>query len=278
MGEAVVVEAAEVGAGRMADVGAGFGAHLPAAIHPADAEAGIAAAVSQADFQVGAFIKHAAIDERGEGDGAVDGVADGVGEMPAVGAGFHYRGVALVDEEERAQLLGGLPEGEKSGVVIGLGVDLVVNHRANHSQLLDGALEFGNGGRKVLHRQGGQAAEAVGMVKGELMHFVVALPGDGGGDGRLPVVQVKGGAGGNHLDVDAEGVHIGDALLRRPHFHRVDVGFGAGGGEAVPGLAGGDGALKALGFVVGVEVNGPHMVDGLQWGFSWGGLGCKDSG
>ena len=43
-------------------------------------------------------------------------------------------------------------------------VDLVVNHGAHQAQPVNRPIQFGDGGRDVLHGQGGKALEAVGMV------------------------------------------------------------------------------------------------------------------
>ena len=72
----------------------------------------------------------------------------------------------------------------------------------------------------------------------------------------VPVVHIKGRTGGNHLDIHAQGVHVLDTLFRRPFLHGIDVGLVAGGSQAMPGLTGGNGSLKALGFLVGMNING----------------------
>src|SRR6267142_7024962 len=51
--DAVVVEAPQIGARRLADVRAGLRADLPAAVHAADPVAGIAPAVAEHDLEVG---------------------------------------------------------------------------------------------------------------------------------------------------------------------------------------------------------------------------------
>ena len=161
-----------------------------------------------------------------------------------------------MDEKQRAHLLGGLPEGQEPRVVKGCVVHLIVNHRPYHTQLVHCPVQLGDGGGNVLHRQRGKAFEAVGVVHGQLVDFIVAIPGNGAGNGRVAVIHIKGGTGGHHLHVHPQGVHVGNPLFRRPLFHRVNVGLVAVGGQAVPGLAGGNRPLKTLGFLVGMNVNG----------------------
>ena len=93
------------------------------------------------------------------------------------------------------------------------------------------------------------------------MDLLVAVPCDGEGYGGIPVVHIEGGAGRDHLDIHAQGVHVLDALLGGPLLHGVYVGLVAVGGKAMPGLTGGNGPLEAFGFVVGVNIYGAQ-----RWG------------
>src|SRR5713101_2557724 len=113
MGQTIVVELAEIGTGWLLDVHPRLGTDLPAPVHAADAEAGIATAMGQADLQVGAPIHHPAEDQGGESDSPVHQIANGIGQMITVSAVADQRRAALVDKDQGAQLLRRLPEGEE---------------------------------------------------------------------------------------------------------------------------------------------------------------------
>ena len=177
-------------------------------------------------------------------------------------AGLPFRAdglTALVDKDKGAHFLGRFPEGPEFRLVKGFAVHLVANHGSLETQLQHGPLQFGDGGRGILHREDSQAGQPLGVVQGHLADFVVAVPGDGGGNGRILVILIKAGGGGDHLNIHAQGVHIGDALFRRPGIAGIEK-FPVGGGHAVPILAGQDGPLKALGSGMGVNVDATHWV------------------
>ena len=118
----------------------GLGAHLPATVHPSDAEAGVATAVGQADFEFRAGIHHAAEDEGGKSHGPVDQIADGVRQVIALGASHDQRWPSLMDEDQRPHTLRLFPKGQKLGFVEGAAVDMVVDHGALQAQLHHGPL------------------------------------------------------------------------------------------------------------------------------------------
>src|ERR671915_1140075 len=68
VGQAVIVELPQIGAGGLLDVDPSFRTHLPAPVHATNAVTGVAAAMGQADFQVGALVHNPPKDKGGEGN------------------------------------------------------------------------------------------------------------------------------------------------------------------------------------------------------------------
>ena len=244
---------------------------LPAPVHAARAVAGIASAVGQADAQVGAGVHDAAHHQRGEGQRAVGQVPHRVGQVVALDAGVHDGVARLVKQDDRAQLLGGLPEGHELRLVQQLAVDLVVDHRALEPQVHHYPLQLGDGGGHVLHGQRGQSREPVGPGLHHLADLVVALPGRRNGHVSIHVVVVEAAEGRDHVHVHAQGVHVGQALLRRPaglgrklppRASRHQDGASVGvlfPPQGVPVAAALGGAPETLRRQVGVNVDAAHV-------------------
>ena len=83
--------------------------------------------MAEADLEVGELVHHAAGHQRRERHRAVREVADGVGQVIAGAPRRHDRVPALVEEDERAQLLRGLPEGAELGLLERPSIDVVVD-------------------------------------------------------------------------------------------------------------------------------------------------------
>ena len=176
------------------------------------------------------------------------------------GVAVAHQGAAalLMHQQNRAHLLGGFPERHKLGVIVGFAVDMVVDHSPDEAHSVDAVLQFGHGQVDILHRDDGHALEAVGVVHSHLIDLVVALPVHGGDDLGVPLVVVIEAEGGDDVDVDAQGVHIVDALLRRPGVAGADPHFA--GFDAVPFPAGGHGPDETLGRQVGVNIDAPQFL------------------
>ena len=69
--------------------------------------------MGEADLEVGAGVHDAAEDEGGEGYRPVREVSDGVGQVVTAVAVADHRVAGLVDEDDGARSLGGLPQGHK---------------------------------------------------------------------------------------------------------------------------------------------------------------------
>src|SRR5439155_25093076 len=124
----VVVETSQIGARRLADLHARLGTYLPAAVHPTDPVAGIAAAVAQADFEVRTGVHHATEYQRSKGYRPIRQVADGIRQVVAFHTRADDRFAALVEQDERPQSLRRLPEGQKLRLVQSAPIDVVVDH------------------------------------------------------------------------------------------------------------------------------------------------------
>ena len=239
----------------------GLGTHLPAPIHPPDAVAGVAAAVAQANPQVGIFIHYPAKDETGKGNGPVGQVADGVGQVIFAVAGADHRRPILMNQHNRAQLLRRRPQGEKLRVIVGFAVDIIANHRPLQPQLRHGTLQFRHRRRHILHRQVSQAGKAGRIVPGQLGHIVVALPIHRHDGVQVPVVAVEKGVGGQDVDIDAQGIHILEAFRGRPHPPGGIVGKAGGHQfrrEGIIAAALAHGPQAIFRGNVGVDVNATH--------------------
>src|SRR5712692_947147 len=211
MGQTIVVELAEIGAGWLLDVCPCLGTHLPAPVHAADAEAGIAAAVCQTDLEVGACVHHPTEDQGREGHGPVRQIANSIGQMIPVSARAHHGRATLVHKDQGLQLLGCLPEGQQFWCVEGLAIDRIIEHGAFEAELSDAAFEFIDSRLQVLHRQGAETSKAVRVVADHLTDFVVRLAAGGHGLG-VGGERVVPDERGHHLHVHAQGVHVCQTL------------------------------------------------------------------
>src|SRR4029077_8358619 len=128
--------------GRLLDVGARLGPDLPSVIHPPDPEAGVAPAVAENDLQIWALVHDTARHQGRERDRAIDQVADGVGQVIALRPRAHQGLAALMEEDQRAQLLGRLPEGTELRLVERPAVDVIVDLDTFEPDLRHAALEL----------------------------------------------------------------------------------------------------------------------------------------
>src|SRR4029450_7172959 len=214
--DAVVVEAPQIGAGRLLDVGARLGPDLPAVIHPPDPEAGVAPAVAENDLQLRALAHDTARQHGCERDRAIDQVADGVGQVIALRPRAHQRLAALMEEHQRAELLGGLPERTELRLLERAAVDVIVDLDALEPDLRHAALELPDRRLDVLH---GERAEARASLWPRLRHcadLVVGGPRRGQRDLRVEVIVVEPDVRRDDVHVDAQRVHVGGPLLGRP--------------------------------------------------------------
>ena len=214
--DAVVVELPQIGARRLRDVLARLRAHLPAMVHPSDAVARIAAAVAEDELEIGMRVDHTAVDERGERHRAVDQIADRVGQVIAIRPRRHQRLAALVEEDHGAELLGGPPEHPELRRLQRPAVDVVVDLDALEPELRDAPLQLRGRGLDVLHGHGAEAGESLGPRAHHLADLVVGRPRGGGRDLRVELIVVEADVGRHHMHVDAERIHVGQALLGRP--------------------------------------------------------------
>jgi hypothetical protein len=118
----------------------------------------------QADLEIGIAIHDAAEHQRAERDGAVDEVADAVGQRIAGRARLDQGGPALVEEHHRAKGFHGFPERVEARVVEGDTVDVVVDRDAAVSQGGHRVLHLGDRPLDVLHGHRRQAGEPVGIM------------------------------------------------------------------------------------------------------------------
>ena len=93
--------------------------------------------MSETDLQVGIAVHHPAVHQRAERHRPVDKITDRVEEEELVDAGLVRRRGILMHEDQRTQFLRRLPERLEARVVIGLTVDVVVDHHAPQAEVAD---------------------------------------------------------------------------------------------------------------------------------------------
>jgi len=116
------------------------------------------------------------VDQRGERHRAIDEVADRVRQVIAPAPRRHQRLHALVEEDHRAHLLGGLEERPELGLVERAAVDVIVDLDALEAEPRHHPLHLGDRGLHVLHGQGAEAGEALGAGAHHLADLVVGRP------------------------------------------------------------------------------------------------------
>src|SRR6185437_10677495 len=97
--------------------------------------------------------------------------------------------------------------------------ELRAGRRAPQPQLIDRPHEFLAGRRRVLHRQGGQPAELVGILAHQHGHAVIVAPAEREGRRGVDMVEIGQRAGRQHLEIDPR--------LRHPLETQLGVGEGA---------------------------------------------------
>ena len=167
-------------------------------------------------------------------------------------------------------MLGGLEERQELRVVPLLAVDDRVELGALEAEDGDRALQLVDGGLDVLHRQRGQAGEALRALARHAGDLVVDLAGELPPLRGVEVVAEERRVDRDHLHVDALGVHVLQPLVgREAHLGRREGGALAAAhhdahalaglvAKAVPFLAGGGGPPQRLRHQVRVDVDGPH--------------------
>ena len=113
--------------------------------------------------------------------------------------------------DRHSQRFGGLEHRPEELVVEVAAVDVTVDQGADEAVVADGALEFGDGGLRVAHRQGGEPEEPAGMLGDRGDDRVVGLSGQF--DGLRELDGFDAGHVGQDLHVDAGSVHRGDPPL-----------------------------------------------------------------
>ena len=134
------------------------------------------------------------------GQAGVVGVEDGFGRGCGVEVDRHFEGV------------GGLPEGEKAGIVQEGAAGVAVHKGSGKAEGLDAALKFAGGGCGIGQVEAGEASKAGGMILDGRGEFIVGTMDEGGGVGGRQVFKADGGYG-EDLQIDRAGVHVGQADL-----------------------------------------------------------------
>ena len=212
MGDAVVVEVLQVVAGHALDiVHFGFRAHARAKVHPADAEAGVAAAVGEAQLQVGAFVQHAPEDEGGDGDGGVQGKTDEVGQVVATGPVGSGR-IVGVEKDKGPQSLRCLEKGQELLFVPVVPFHVGIEFHPGQAQFSHAPLQFLHCCRSVLHWHGTQADEPVWAGACEFGNSVVKLLGRSQSLVRVQVIIGEIGRHRKDVNINSLLVHEGSPL------------------------------------------------------------------
>src|SRR3989442_14442571 len=141
-------------------MGAVLRSTMPTVVNAAYPIAGVASSVDEDDLEVGALVHDAAGHERREGHRAIDQIAHGVRQVIALGPRAHQRFAALMEEDQRAELIGRLPERTELRLVEGPAVDVIVDLHALEADLRHAALELRDRGLHVLHREGPESRES----------------------------------------------------------------------------------------------------------------------
>ncbi len=229
------------------------------------------AAVSDADFEVGAGVEDAAEDQGRDDQRVLDDDAQVVGEAEAVGLFEEQIVLGLrVKEQDRAHGFGGFEERPEARLVPARAVHHGVELGALEAEHVHRALELVDRRADVLHRQGGEPREAPGPVARHGGDLVVDLAREPAALRGLEVVAEERRVDRDHLRVDTLSVHVAQTLFgRESHLEVRDAALpsvrhrGAetlAGLEArpVPGLSGVDGAPQTLRHQVRVDVDGAH--------------------
>jgi hypothetical protein len=113
--------------------------------------------------------------------------------------------------DRHTQLFGGFEHRPEELVVEEPAVDVPVDQRADEAMIAYGALQFGRGGARVAHRQGGETEEPVRIRRDGADHRIVGLPGQF--DSQRYLDGLDAGHVGQDLHVETGRIHRGDPLL-----------------------------------------------------------------
>ena len=239
-------------------------------VHPANAKAGIAAAVGKAELQAGVAVQHAAKNQRGNGNGRVQREVNQVGQVVAAGA-VGSRRVVRMEKYEGAQPFGGFKEGLKPGFVPVVALHVGVKFYSPHPQFLHRPFQLGRRRLRVLHRDGCQADEAVRVGPSHCGNLIVQFPGRGQTWGGVQVIIGQIRSHREDMNVHLLPVHKGNPLLRsKPPFLVYRPGNAVGGVNILNAVAGEQlgaipmtilfvGVPKTWGHYVAVDVNYFHL-------------------
>src|SRR6478672_8285427 len=123
-----------------------------------------AAAVAQAEIDVGIALDYAAEDQRRAGHGGLERQSDEVAHIVRLEPVARQDFAVRVDENERPQLIRRRPHRLERGIVEVPAVDVGTDLSAAQSELPHGAPELVRGPLRILQRQGGERYEAIGMA------------------------------------------------------------------------------------------------------------------
>ena len=183
----------------------------------------IAAAVHGEDLQLGVTLEHAVEDQVVQGQRSLERIADDVVEVEARQPLALGEAVGM-DDDQRAELLGLLPERRKGRVGQFTAGDIGENFDALELERLHAAFELFGGFVAVLHRHGAGRNEAIRVLGDECGDAVIDHA-----RGRHRVFERDGVIAlrrrrHHQLHVDAHLVHDGEALVVAGHA-AADVGF-----------------------------------------------------
>src|SRR5215510_11606775 len=100
-------------------------AGAPPVVHAANAIAGVATAVRKADFEIGTGVHDSAEHQGSKGDRALHQIPNGIGQVIAWVTRRDDGAAALVEQSQRSELFGSLPEGQKHWIIEGMPVYLI---------------------------------------------------------------------------------------------------------------------------------------------------------
>ena len=158
-------------------------------------------------------VEHAADDQAQQVQAGLDGEAeDGAFESLVE----HRRDQALggrvgVEVERQVERLGGLEDRPEFGVVEVFVIDVGIDDRADEAEVL-APLQFGGGVPGVLRCDGGEGAEAVGVLLAGDGQLIVGQRGHRDRPVGRERIRTRR-ADRQDLAVDARGVHVGQASL-----------------------------------------------------------------
>ncbi len=222
VGDAVVEQAAEALHRVALEPRARFLAHLPAVAESARLVGHEAAGVGQAEADARVALDDAAEDEGGSGDRRFQRVADEVGQV----VGAHPLGgddLVRVHQHEKSVAVRHLPNRVERGVVEVAATDVGAEMEAAQPVNGDRALQRRGGARRVLHRRGGEADEALRVLPAQGADRGILDLGDRVRRSRVGLVEEGVRDVADDVGVHALRRHVGEAALEVPGGAREGV-------------------------------------------------------